>query len=291
MSEAEKKRFSAANTRKVLKEPIAIFAIIAVGIFAYDAWFSGSGDRRAAAISSVPDSRTGDTLVVTENMIENLEDNFRWLEGRAPSADEREELIERWIDEEVLFREALAQQMHMNDGKMRAHLVEKVRMLWAGSPAPDSEADLLDFYTDNMDEYYTEETVSFRQVYFQTLPEDAGAILSRIQEGEMVEGDSYWLGNNLNEYSESILRTSFGGEFYQELLAAPENQWVGPLESARGYHFVRVSAIGEPQLLSYGEVRDRLTSDWADAHRRSNVRQRTGDIRDRFSIVVESGDN
>jgi len=275
-----------SGAKRLLTEPLSIFVVVAVTIFGYNAW-SGGGDAVDAQASNML-SAGDDVVVIDEATVSMLQENFAWLEARQPTEAETQTLISQWIDEEVLFREALAQQMHLSDGKMRAHLVEKVRMLWAGSPEPVDEAELLDFYMDNMDSYYTEPTLSFSQVYFEELPADATDILATLRAGEVVEGEPFWLGKNLNSYSESILRSSFGGGFYEELKAAQVDQWIGPVESARGYHFARVSQKGEPELMPYQVVRDRLDQDWSAYHRRQNVSARTDTIKERFTIVMES---
>ncbi|MEX0740353.1 MAG: peptidylprolyl isomerase [Pseudohongiella sp.] len=269
-----------AKANRLLTEPLSIFVLVAVVIFGYNAMAGGSDVSEA--------TNDTDVVVIDDSTVEMLTENFAWLEGREPTAEETQTLISHWIDEEVLFREALAQQMHLSDSKMRAHLIEKVRMLWAGSPEPADEAELLDFYMENMESYYTEPTLSFTQVYFEELPADTADILARLQAGEAVEGEPFWLGQNLNSYSESILRSSFGGEFYEELKAAPVNQWIGPVESARGYHFAQVTRQGEPELMPYQAVRERLGQDWSDYHRRQNVSARTKTIKERFTIVMES---
>lgn len=271
-----------SGAKNFLTEPLAIFVLVAVAIFGYNAVSGGSDASDMEAAGGT------DVVVIDDTTVMMLQENFAWLEGRQPTEEETQILISQWIDEEVLFREALAQQMHLSDGKMRAHLVEKVRMLWAGSPEPVDEAELLDFYMENMESYYTERTLSFSQVYFEDMPTDPMRILAKLQAGEMVEGEPFWLGKNLNSYSESILRSSFGGEFYEELKAAPVGQWVGPVESARGYHFAQVTRQGEPELMPYQAVRDRLDQDWADHHRRQNVSARTETVKERFTIVMES---
>jgi peptidyl-prolyl cis-trans isomerase C len=279
MSEAQ----IAAKSRKLLTEPLSIFVLVAVVIFAYNAW-SGSSDASDASDAVAANDR--DVVVIDDATVAMLQENYAWLEGRRPTDAETQILISQWVDEEVLFREALAQQMHLSDSKMRAHLVEKVRMLWAGSPEPVDEAELLDFYMENMESYYTEPTLSFSQVYFEELTSDAAHVLSTLQAGEVVDGEPFWLGKNLNSYSESILRSSFGGEFYEALKAAPVDQWVGPVESVRGFHFARVSNKGEPELMPYQAVRERLDQDWSAYHRRQNVSVRTETVKERFTIVV-----
>jgi hypothetical protein len=276
MSEAK----AASGSRKILTEPLSIFVLVAVAIFGYNAW-SGSTDASDALAAG-----DADVVVIDDATVAMLQENFTWLEGRRPSEAETQTLISQWVDEEVLFREALAQRMHLSDSKMRAHLVEKVRMLWAGSPEPVDEAELLDFYMQNMEQYYTEPTLSFTQVYFEQLPTDPETILATLQAGGSVNGEAFWLGKDLNSYSESILRSSFGGQFYEQLQAAPVDQWVGPVESVRGFHFARVSHKGEPELMPYQAVRERLDQDWSAHHRRQNVSARTETVKERFTIVM-----
>jgi hypothetical protein len=183
MSEAK----AASGSRKILTEPLSIFVLVAVAIFGYNAW-SGSTDASDALAAG-----DADVVVIDDATVAMLQENFTWLEGRRPSEAETQTLISQWVDEEVLFREALAQRMHLSDSKMRAHLVEKVRMLWAGSPEPVDEAELLDFYMQNMEQYYTEPTLSFTQVYFEQLPTDPETILATLQAGGSVNGEAFWL--------------------------------------------------------------------------------------------------
>ena len=270
---------------RLLKEPLAIFCVAAAGIFVVDAIRNGGETTESLAEA---DQNAVSTIIVNEAVVDILQEDFEWLEGREPNEEETEQIVQEWLNEEIVFREALRQNMHLSDGKMRAHLIEKVRLLWAGVPSTPSEEDLLAFYMDNIQEYYSETRVSFDQVFYSEQPENADELLERLRAGEDIEGERYWLGDNMSDYAASILRSSFGGEFFTALLEAPLETWMGPYQSPRGYHYVKVSGVQQPQPIAYEAVRDRLLQDWSDAMLFNRVAERTEQIRDEFDVVYDS---
>jgi hypothetical protein len=282
---------SRQRLRRLVAEPVVIFVLLAAGIFAYDALSSDGSELYSSELDrSGPDAVAGEaleTIVVSDEIVSALESDFEWLNGRPPSEDESRRLVRQWIDDEIVFRKALAARMHVNDSKVRAHLVDKLHLLWGGSPEPPSEAELFEFYVDHIDEYYTETRISFEQVFFTERPERSDSILARLAAGETIVGDGHWLGDHLDRYAESILRTSFGGEFYERLLSAAPGEWIGPLESSRGHHFVRVTEVTEPEPIPYAELRERLVMDFIADAREKRIDAMIAELRDGFEIVIE----
>ncbi|MGH6630571.1 MAG: hypothetical protein ACREB3_12635, partial [Burkholderiales bacterium] len=85
--------------RAALHEPITAFLLLGVAIFGVDRIVNGAvgaGDDAAAHI------------VVTASQQAALRDAIRAEQGREPRADEVQARLDRWIDEQVLYREALA---------------------------------------------------------------------------------------------------------------------------------------------------------------------------------------
>lgn len=273
---------SRQRLRRLVAEPVTIFVVLAAGIFAYDALSSDDTELDAVV-------REGalETIVVSDEILSALENDFEWLHGRPPTDEESRRLARQWIDDEIVFRKALSERMHVNDSKVRSHLVDKLHLLWGGSPEPPSEAELFEFYVEHIDEYYTETRISFEQVFFDERPERPVAILARLAAGETVAGDGHWLGARLDRYAESILRTSFGGAFYERLLSAPRGEWIGPLESPRGHHFVRVTEVAEPEPIPYAELRERLMLDFIADAREKRIDAMIAELRSAFEIVIE----
>jgi hypothetical protein len=272
--------------KRLLREPLTVFLLIAAALFGLDAW-RGDADLAARA-SGVAGDGSESEIVVTADIVAALEDDFAFLEGRPPTAEETERIVQAWLDEEIVFREALRQGMHWTDGKVRASLIEKVRVLWAGEPEQPTEEQLVEHYVQNMDRYYSEPRVTFRQVFYEQKPEQPERVLEQLRRGDRVAGDAFWLGEAITDYAESILRSSFGGEFYNQLAAAPLGQWIGPVASPRGHHYVLVTERRAPEPLAYANIRERLVRDWIEAQQLRHVAERTELVKGSFSIVFDT---
>lgn len=272
-----------------LHEPLIVFLLIAAGIFAWDALRAG-GAAESVDTEPVMSGSSVDlgTIHVTDDIRDILVEEFTWLEGREPNAEERAALVDDWLRDEIIFRTALIRDMHLNDGKMREHLIEKIRLLWAGTVSAPSENELLDYYADHLERYYSEPRISFDHVFYSDEPETSAEILSSLRSGEIVEGDeNFWLGTKMNNYARSILKSTFGGDFYGRLKGVSINEWTGPLRSPRGYHYVRVTEKKPAAPLAYRNIRDRIRNDWEVSQLTGRIDERTDRLRDSFTIIRE----
>lgn len=279
---------TAGLLRRIVREPLSVFVLISAAIFAIDAWFADYSDSLNAAVEGPrPAPEHAGPIIVTNALVDDLRENYRWLHGRDPDQAETDLLIQGWIADEVVFREGLAQRMHLTDAKVRALIIDKVRLLWSTTPEEPGEADLLGYYVDNIGRYYSEPRVSFEQVFFQKARADGASVLDALRSGEMVAGDGFWLGDRLENYSQSILRNNLGMPFYDALVELPQQQWHGPLASTRGQHFVRVLAVQPAAPLPYEEVRTRVERDWLESQRAAGIAEQTMAIMAGHRIVLD----
>lgn len=279
-------QFPSAWGKRLLKEPLTIFVVISAAIFMLDT-VREKPEEDAGLQETMPGMELS-TIIVTQALVDGLEEEFSWLEGRDISEQESQVLVSDWLNEEIIFRHALQQEMHLRDGKMREHLIEKMTLLWAGLPDEPDESEALNYYMDHIEDYYSEPRVSFNQVFFDEIPPDPDNVLERLRAGEDVAGDGYWLGDDFDDYSESILRTSFGGDFYLALSSASLGQWIGPLQSPRGYHYVNVSGVAEPKPLKFADVYERVRMSMMGAEQQRRIDARVDVIRKDFSVLMEN---
>lgn len=249
---------------RILRDPLFVFALLGAGCFLL---FEVLGDER-------------EEIVLTTELREGLHDDFTLLQGRPPLPEEESALLERYIDEEILFREALQRGLHFGDARLRLMLIEKMRFLLAELPADPSEADLVAYYADHLDDYTREPRYTLRHVFFRDAPEDPAALLDQLYNGGEIEGeDSFWLGSELTAYHASMLRTVLGPEALQQLQQMDIGDWAGPLRSPRGYHFIRLDAVMPRQLMRYAEVREQVREDWIAAQRDASIEARLEPLR------------
>src|SRR5689334_4876714 len=78
--------------------------------------------------------RGGGEIVVGAARIRETLDDYRRATGRTPTEDERRVLLERTIDEELLYREAVARGLDRDDRSIRWQLVEKMAFLDGQDP-------------------------------------------------------------------------------------------------------------------------------------------------------------
>src|SRR5688572_1186927 len=208
------------------------------------------------------------------------------LIGRKPTDDEFKLLLGRYVDDEILFRESLQEGMHTGDIKMKQRLIEKMRYLLTAPVGDPSDIDLVNFYAENQRYYYTEPKYAFVQTYFAKEPADPAAVLQRLRSGEKVQGDEYWLGGQLQAYDESMVRATLGQPFVESLRTAEKKQWIGPLQTARGWHYIRVDEVIEPHVMPFVEIREQVLRDWVDDQRSNSVNERMAVLKERYDVEV-----
>ena len=110
---------------RVLRWPALHFAVLGTALFVLQ--------QRLA-----PPAPAGE-VVIPAARISARERLFARDAGREPTAEERAVLVEQAVDEEVLYREALARALDRDDRSIRGHLAEKMRFLEPASNEDTSD--------------------------------------------------------------------------------------------------------------------------------------------------------
>ncbi len=254
---------------RILSDPLLIFCLLGAGCFLlFDAL---TEDREA--------------IIVTAGVREMLIDDFTVLRGRPPDERDQAALIERFISEEILFREALARGLHLGDSRLRLILIDKMRFLLADIPREPTEEELVGYYVDHLARYTSEPRYSLRNIYFRNGPDDPEAILSKLRNGGNVSGDpGFWLGNDIRGYHASVLRNVLGPNLLPMIELMEVGDWAGPIQSPRGYHFIRLDEVIPSQPMRYEEVRNQVREDWTSNRRNASIDQRVQALRDNYAI-------
>ncbi len=259
----------------VCGEPLAQFALAAGALFAL-----------YGAVAP-PDE---EAVRVTPEMVESLVEEREQILGRRLEAAERLELVDDFVDEEVLVREALARGLARRDGKIRHRLVSKMFFLEVEEPPEPSIEQLDAFYRANRERYLAPSSISFEQAFFETEPADPESVLEALAAGAPPGslGDRFWLGGSFSEITEAELANGFGAVLARQLPALEPGSWHGPLASGRGFHFVRVTARHPPKEVSRQAIETRLQQDWDDDWRRRAHERRVAELRQRYRVIVEA---
>ena len=151
--------------RKLLKEPLVHFLALGAVLF-------GIGILRGDAAGP-----TSNRIDITPGVTERLLEGFRRTWQRPPTEDEFRGLMEDYLKEEVLYREALAMGLDRGDQIIRRRMRQKLEFLTADvvESIEPTEEELQAHLDADPDLYRQEAIISFSQVYFQERSDVANA--------------------------------------------------------------------------------------------------------------------
>ncbi|MEM7568197.1 MAG: peptidylprolyl isomerase [Pseudomonadota bacterium] len=255
--------------QNLLKEPLLFFFCIAGGIF---------------ALNAVLDAKQSSPIVLTPAVKTALAANFEGLTGRPATDEERAQLEKDYVMDELFLREAVSRGLHLSDSQTRQHLSNTMRRLYTGTIPQPSEETLLSFYADNIEDYRSEPSITFRHVFFKSFAQPAEEVLAALRAGESVDGDRYWMGNTFEAYGETMVAGVFGADFHNALKEAQTGVWQGPIASARGQHFFIKQGTDTGSLASFAEVRSQIEQDYWAAQTRDRLDGVIAELQEKYDV-------
>lgn len=270
----------AMTVRTVLASPLLHFFVLGGLIFALYAAVSPRGE---APVRS-------DALVVSQEQAARLAEEFAATWSRPPSAQELEGLIDDWLMEEALVREALALGLDRGDPMVRNRLRQKMVFLAEAPVAgltPDDET-LAAHFEANARRYAAPAVVSFAQILLpaDASPADADALKTRLEGGAdpALAGRATLLPGEVGPIDVAAAGRTFGGGFAAALAGLPVGRWSGPVPSAYGEHLVRIESRSPAAAPPLERVRDRVLADWRAEESRRLREAYARSLLDRYTV-------
>ena len=220
------------------------------------------------------------------------------------SDEELQELIDAYIDEEVLFREAQSLGLNSNDYIIRQRMVQKMSFLMsdiADRGAVGSDDELAAWFASNIEAYAIQPWTTFTHVFFDAdrrgaagAIEAAQAALTELNESETGFNDAPGYGDrfpflrNYVERTYEYVASHFGYDFAEQLSALDESsaEWQGPLESSLGQHVVLITTQTPRAYPDLEAVRADVERDFNAERTRSALGEMTQAVRDRYQIEI-----
>lgn len=271
--------------RRFLKDPLVHFLIAGASLFALSAWrgewIRGGRER----------------IVISADQVAQVRNAAEVLKGRAPTEEEVAALIEPTIRDEVLYREALALKLDVNDDEVRRRLVDKMNYLTqdTADPAPSSDAELRKFYDESPARFEAPELATFDQVFFSpaergdSVEAVAKAGIAALRAGRSPDevGDHTPLRGTYENAPRDQVDVLFGAVIAEALFTLPPGDWTGPFKSDFGLHAVRLRARTARRLPPFDEIRDQVAAEFAAERRRERNEAEYRRMRARYDVVIE----
>lgn len=269
------------SVRAVMREPLLQFFVAGVVIFLLFEYVAN------------PETTAEEQIVVTSGHIEHLVTLFVKTRQRPPSEVELRGLVDNFILEEVLYREAKAIGLDQDDTIIRRRLKQKMEFLVDDfSAANPSDVDLRKFVEADPERFRADARISFEQFYFSDAESTAvNAVLVSLQNGEPIDSNiaslSGLLPQRFDDASESSVASQFGESFKESLFALEADDWTGPVESPFGMHLIKIDNLVEGRIPALAEIRAVVEREWR-VDRRDAAQQAFFDqLRAKYVITIE----
>ena len=249
------------------------------------------------------DPQDGSRVAFTEADLAHVSARFERTWSRPPTAVELRTAFDRYVRDEVFYREALAQGLDRNDPMVKQSLVRKITLLGTAraQAAEPTDAELMAYFELRTERYRIPASFSLMQVCLnpdargEQLEADAADLLDQLRTTDPPSeelaglGDMLMLPNVSYDASEEQLARTFGSGFRDGVMPLVVGHWEGPVESEFGLHLVKIIDREEARIPQWTEVRERITSDMRYEGRAAAEDQLYAEILPRHRVVISEG--
>jgi len=276
--------------KRLLREPLIHFLLLGAVLFGL---YSLTPAGRTAPASSKQIQLTLDELAQLALLFQ-----AQWR--REPTPEELTRLIENKVQNEVLYREALAMGLDKDDEIVKRRMAQKMQFLAedvaaAREPATD---ELNRYYEQNSTQFAQPNRVSFRHLYFSPdrrgdrARDDAAKALAKLagqpQDAKLAASlaDSFMFQNYYRDRAPEFLGKEFGPQFALAVAKLAPGSWQGPIESGFGWHLVFVDTVIPGRVPAFEEVEPDVKTEWL-AEQKTLAWQKTyKEMRAKYTVLL-----
>src|SRR6186997_276440 len=271
--------------RTLLGEPMLHFLLIGIALFGAYRWVSpgDSGGRR---------------IVITQGVVVDLVTQHVAARGREPSSTELTHLIESYVRDEILYREGVRLGLERDDIVVKRRVRQKIEMIAeedASTRAP-TDAELSAYLVANQARFVQPAIVSFEQVFIgeatsgRRVAYAAAVTREALRKGADAEelGRATLLPHRMARTPADLVARDFGASFAAALEKVPVGEWVGPIDSSFGAHYVRVSHRTPAVAPPLAAVRDHVVREWENDRRQRARTDAYAKMRGDYQVSIET---
>jgi len=261
------------------------FLLIGIALFGVYQWVSpgDSGGRR---------------IVITQGVVDDLVTQHVAARGREPSTTELNHLVESYVRDEILYREGVRLGLERDDIVVKRRVRQKIEMIAeedASTRAP-TDADLSAYLTANQARFVQPAILTFEQVFLGQSTSGNGVVhaVAVTREALRSGNDPVRLGKptllpyRMTLTPADLVARDFGASFAAALETLPVGEWVGPIDSSFGAHYVRVADRTPAAAPPLAAVRDHVVREWENERRQRARNDAYTKMRDEYQVSIET---
>ncbi len=265
--------------KKILREPLLHFLAAGLLLFGVYRWVHGPLPAAEAGPSKdiVVDRKA--LLTFLQYQANAFQPKYFGGQFDAMSAKARQDLIDKYVREEALYREAEALGLAQGDYVIRRRMVQKMLYLiedTATESFAPTDAEIERYFRAHRRRYEVAPSLTFTHVFVDAEiqrregPEKAAERLKRELEAQHATfadapkyGDRFPYLQNYVNMTPDYVRNQFGEAFAAAVmkLEPSDHAWRGPIKSLFGYHLVMLTAHTPAHVPELTEIRDEVRDD------------------------------
>ena len=275
---------------RILKEPLLQFLLIGACIYG------------AYGLFAPPEESDLETTVVVDaNRINSFVAQWSSRWNRLPTQEELDNLINIYVREEILYRQAVAMGLDEDDPVTRRRMAQRLEFLTSDLAKVDDpdEAELQRYLQDNIDLFRAPDMISFIQMFFdpdvrdEATLDDANRVLAELTAAGVPDpealqaGDRFMLPSYFESATELEVRKRLGSGFAQALAGLDPGAWHGPVLSGFGVHLVYIFERVQTPAPALADVRPQVLEGWQREEMDTFSKKFYESLKSRYTIVVE----
>jgi len=243
---------------------------------------------------------TENSVIVDAARVESFVRQWQQRWNRPPTRQELDGMIDTYVREEILYRQAIAMGLDEDDPVTRRRMAQKLEFLTSDlallkEPTP---ADLEQYFESHQARYRAEDRITFSQVFLdpdqrgEATLDDAARILAELQAASDPEAAAQGAGDRLMSQSYFVqasrleVQRQLGSGFADAVMKLEPGQWHGPVLSGYGVHLVYVREVQPAPPPVFDDVRQRVLDDWQTEQQEKLNAEFYASLASRYDIVI-----
>ena len=276
--------------KRLLHEPLFHFLLIGAVLFAVDHYVQPA---RGVAPSSKQIQLSLDDLGQLVMLFQ-----AQWQ--RQPTAQELNRLVENKVQEEILYREALAMGLDKDDTIVKRRMAQKLQFLAEDVAAArePTTGELKSWFEKNKAMFAQPSRVSFRHLYFSPdrrgvhARDDAAKALAKLasqpQDAKLAASlaDPFMFQDYYRDRAPDYLGKEFGPQFAQAVAKLAPGSWQGPIESGFGWHLVYVDTLIPGRVPAFEEIEPDVKTAWLGEQKSLAWEKAYKEMRAKYTVLL-----
>ena len=252
---------------RLLREPLVHF--LAIGAVLFGLYGLAPPGHPTAVLPSKE-------VRLSQGEIVQLTQLFQSQWRRLPTPQELQRLVEAKVEQEILYREALAMGLDKDDEIVKRRMAQKMQFLAEDVAAArePTTAELKAWFDSNSAKFAQPPLLSFRHLYFSPdrrgarARDDAQQALAKLA-GQPVDtqaagalADPFMFQDSYRDRAPDYLAKEFGPRFALAVSKLAPGSWQGPVESGFGWHLVFVDTVIPVRVPAFEEIESDVRTAW-----------------------------